>query len=350
MSRYPLRFAILVCALLPLTPAVQADFSVGDLHAKSGQRVSGMLRVPARADEGADIPVTVIDGVEAGPVLALIAGTHGYEYPPVVALQNARDWIDPGSLRGTVVMVHIANPASFFGRTIYYNPIDGLNLNRAFPGDADGSQSRRIAHALTVEIIERADYVVDLHAGDGNEALRPFVYMPETGIGALDAGSRRLAVAFGIDHIVIDRAPLRDPGDSLYVDQTALTRGIPAITTETGQLGSSDRRWVELAERGIRKLLIALDMTEGDAPENDAVVWLTDYVVVSSPGTGLFHADVTAGHTVAENSRLGTLVDVFGEPIAVIRAPFSGVVNYVVDTPPIREGEPVAMISRIVDE
>lgn len=336
--------------LLAMPAAAAAEFSVGPVSAAPGERASGMLPVPAGHDDGTEVPVTVVHGAEPGPVLALIAGTHGYEYPPITALQRVRTKIDAAALRGTVILVHIANPESFFGRTIYYNPVDGENLNRAFPGDPQGSHSERVAHALTTEVIERADFVVDMHAGDGNEALRPFTYMPETGVAELDASTRRLALAFGIDHIVIDRAPLRNADDSLYVDQTALSRGVPGITTETGQLGSNGDHWVDMAEHGVWNLLVALDMIDGEYEANRGVVWLEDYEVVTSPAKGLFRAEVRDGYVVAENSRLGTLVDVFGDDIAVIRAPFAGVVNYVIGTPPVREGEPLAMISRIVTD
>ena len=68
--------------------------------------------------------------------------------------------------------------------------------------------------------------------------------------------------------------------------------------------------------------------------------------MIGSPARGLFRAEVRDGYVVAEGTRLGTLVDVFGDDIAVIRAPFAGVVNYVVGTPPVSKGEPLAMISQ----
>ncbi len=339
---------LLTCAAA--ATAQNREFSVGALSAAVGEKRSGMLSVPDRGDGGVEIPVTIVNGSAAGPVLALIAGTHGYEYPPITALQRVRKAIDPRRLKGTVVLVHIANPPSFFRRTIYYSPIDGKNLNRAYPGSPDGTQSERIAHAITTEVIERADYLIDLHGGDGNEALRPFVYMPKTGVAELDARSRELAIAFGLDHIVIDAAPLRDPDDSLYTDQTALTRGVPAITTETGQLGSNDERWIAMAENGVWNVLRRLEMYPGDARSNDHIVWLTDYTVIRSPENGLFRAEVRDGYAIAAGGRIGTLTDVFGEEIDVIRAPFAGVVNYVIGTPPVRKDEPVAMVSRIADE
>lgn len=337
---------LLIAICVPVADAADS-FLLGPLEAPSGSLRSGYLAVPPGEEGDARIPVSVLHGARQGPVLALIAGTHGYEYPPITALQRLRRSLDPAHLSGTLILVHVANPPSFLGRTIYYSPADGKNLNRVYPGREDGTLSERIAWVITAEVIERADYVVDLHGGDGNEALRPYVYMPVTGNSELDDATKGMALAFGIDHIVIDEGRLRDADDSLYVDQTALTRGKPAITTETGQLGSNDERWVQMAECGIVNLLRHLEMLDGDVRSNEGVVWLTDYQVITSPGTGIFRAAVRDGYFVAEGGLLGVLLDFFGEEMEEIRAPFAGVVNYVVATPPVSKGEPVAMVSRI---
>lgn len=348
IQRWTMLFALVLSAVT--TPSVALSLEVGTAAAEPGSRASGVIVVPDAGDAGVEIPVTVVNGREPGPVLALIAGVHGYEYPPILALQRLRAELDPEVLRGAVILVHIANPESFYRRTIYYNPIDGKNLNRAFPGAADGSHSERVAHALTTQVIEQADYVIDLHAGDGNEVLRPFVYMPKTGDRDLDEATRRMALAFGIDHIVIDETELPAPDRSQFTDYTALTRGIPAITTETGQLGSTAEQWVSMALAGIRNVLAELSMTDTDSRDPaEAVTWLIEPEVLTSPDDGLFLAEVRDGYVVAANGRLGRLVDPFGDEIAVIRSPIAGVVNYVVGTPPVRAGEPLAMVSRIAE-
>lgn len=332
------------------TVCVSADgFTVGDITAPRGEQASGFLMVPKGMDEGSEIPITIAHGASDGPVLALIAGTHGYEYPPITALQAVRAQIDPAALSGTIIMVHIANMPSFLGRTIYYSPADGKNLNRMYPGDPKGSISQRIADLLTTEVIDQADYLVDLHGGDGNEALRPFVYMPVTGDAAFDAKIEGLAVAFGLDHIVMDTGPQHASGPSLFTDQTALERGIPAITTETGQSGSNDAYWVALAEQGVWNVLRHLDMITEDEVPNTGITWLSDYKVINSPQSGIFRALTQDGSVVTEGAVLGVLLDFFGDELTTIRAPFSGVVNYVISTPPVSQGEPVAMISKIAN-
>ncbi len=352
MNKFLIVPLALLCLCLPA--ATRADsavssYTLGPIEAQPGTTVSAYLEVPAGIDSATRIPVSVIHGAHAGPVLALIAGTHGYEYPPITALQKLRGSLDPAALYGTVILVHVANPPSFLGRTIYTSPVDGKNLNRVYPGKADGTVSERIAYAITREVIERADYLVDMHGGDGNEALRPYIYMPVTGDEKLDAKVRGMALAFGLDHIVIDRGRLADPETSVFTDQTGLTRGVPSITTETGQMGSNDDYWVELAENGVRNLLRHLEMLQEKEIINQGVVWLEDYQVIRSPVTGVFRAAVRDGYLVAEGSLLGELLDLFGRPVMEIRAPFAGVVNYVVGTPPVSEGEPLAMLSKVAE-
>ncbi len=190
-------FAIVIALSAPSsTFAQRTPFTVGDITARAGEMASGMIPVPAAADVGTEIPVTVIHGAKPGPVLALVAGVHGYEYPPVLALLELRSWIDPQQLSGTVIMVHVANMPSFLERTIYYSPIDGKNLNRVYPGKKDGTTSERIALAITKEVIEKCDYLLDLHCGDGNEDLRHYVYMPVTGDEKMNRATREIALRF----------------------------------------------------------------------------------------------------------------------------------------------------------
>ena len=325
----------------------RGPFSVGGVRARAGESTSGFVEVPRGVDEGTKIPITVVHGARPGPVLALIAGTHGYEYPPILALQRLRRELAPGSLSGTVILVHVANLPSFLKRTIYYSPVDGKNLNRVYPGKPDGTQSERIAYVITREVIDRADALADLHGGDGNEALRPYSYWMQSGNPKVDEASKGMVVAFGLDHIVIDTDRPRDPSASVYTANTAVLRGKPAITTETGRVGASDEESITLALRGCWNLLRHLRMVEGAPASPAPVVWLDKFEVLRSPVTGMFHAAVKEGNTVATGAVLGTLTDLFGGQVGEVRAPFGGIVNYVIATPPISEGEPVAMVSHI---
>ncbi|MBO6504156.1 MAG: succinylglutamate desuccinylase/aspartoacylase family protein [Kordiimonadaceae bacterium] len=341
-----LRSALVLVQLNFLSVRADAELPT----AAPGTAARAYLEVPDTGDGMTRIPVSVFRGDKDGPTLALIAGTHGYEYAPMVALQHVGRRINPKDLSGTLIMVHVANMPSFHQRTIYYGPVDGKNLNRAYPGKPDGTLSERIAHIITTQVIEKADYVIDMHSGDGNEALRPYIYMPRTGDLQLDAKIKSMALAFGIDHIVIDERPVSAPDATVFTDMTALSRGIPSMTTEAGQLGSTDPHWVDINVMGAMNVMRHLGMLPGEVIPPKPTVWLKGYQVVTSPENGFFRPAVKDGYAIAEGGILGELVDHFGTHIATIHAPFAGVVNYVVATPPVRFGEPLAMVSKLAEE
>jgi predicted deacylase len=305
---------------------------------------SRLIQIPPAADAGTEIPVTTIRGKRPGPVLALIAGNHGYEYPPIIALQRLRGLIDAARLAGTVVMVHVANMPSFLGRTVYFSPVDGKNLNRVYPGSPHGTVSERIAHSITTEIIEASDYVLDLHCGDGNEALHPYVYQAVTADPHINQEISRLAMAFGIDHILIDRNRPTDPQHSLYCSTTAITRGKPALVVESGALGQTDEESVERIINGVRGVMNELAMVdEGPGPLTDPT-YLDPSQVIPSPATGILYPLVDRDQAVAKGQPLARITDFFGETIAEIESPLDGKVLYVVATPPIVKGQPVACV------
>ncbi len=340
---------VLVNLFLPATVVAQhPGFSVGPVTAMPGTRASGFLEVPAQgADQGTRIPLTVVHGAKAGPVLGIVAGTHGYEYAPIVAMQRFPAKVDPKELAGTIIIVHVANLPSFLGRTIYYSPVDGKNLNRVYPGKANGTLSERIADAITREVIDKSDYVVDLHCGDGNEALRPYSYWMTSGTPTVNAQSKEMTLAFGLDHIVIDNERSSDPAKSMYTANTAITRGKPAITTETGGMGQADAESVGLVEAGVFSLLRHFKMLPGEPKRAEHPIWIDRNEVLRAAATGTFHAQVKPGLTIAQGSILGVLTDFFGRTIQEVRAPFSGVILYVVATPPVSQGEPVAMVGHL---
>jgi predicted deacylase len=325
------------------TPAERAPLRVGGVVAPSGRSVSGYLVVPDGVDPGTRIPVTVVHGTRPGPVLALVAGTHGYEYPPVLALQRLRARLDPAAVAGSVILVHLANPATFYGRRIYYSP-DGKNLNRVYPGRPDGTLSERIAFAITSEVIAPATHLVDVHGGDGNESLRPYAYWQVTGDAALDEAGKQMVLAFGMNHVVIDRERPADPDHTMYTSNTAVRRGKPAITVESGGLGSTDEASVSRLEAGALSLMAHLRMLEAPSVRVEHPLWIDRAQVVASPATGVWHPVVDQKEMVATGTLLGRITDPFGDPTHEVRAPLAGEVLYIVATPPVTEGEPLAFV------
>ncbi len=324
----------------------QTPFTLGGVSAQPGTVASGHLRVaPGPGDDGTTVPFSLIHGVRPGPVLALVAGTHGAEYPPILALQRVRTTIDPQTLSGTLILIHVANMPSFLERTVYYGPADHQNLNRVFPGRRDGTLSERIADVLTREVVDRATHVIDIHCGDGNEWLRPYSYWVVSGAPDVVNASKDLALAFGLDHIVIDSERPTDAAASLYLANTAMTRGKPALTAESGGWAQTDEASIVRIERGVAGVLRLLKMRAAGPDPVTAPVWLGRNVVLRSAHTGLLYPVAEPGQTVAKGSLIARVTDFHGTLLEELRAPFDGEVLYVVATPPINTGEPVGFVA-----
>jgi predicted deacylase len=343
-----LRTSLVVWLTAAASLAAQAtpELRVGEVVAAAGQQASGYIVVKDAGDPGTRIPVSVFHGPRPGPVLALVAGTHGYEYTSILALQRLRARLDPARLAGSVILVHMANPTTFYGRRVYYSP-DGKNLNRVYPGKADGTISERIAHAVTSEVIARASHLIDMHCGDGNESLRPYSYWQLTGDAALDEAGRRMALAFGLDHIVIDRERPSDPARTLYTSNTAVRRFKPAITVESGGMGLTDEASVRAQEAGALSVMAELGMLEAPSLRVERPVFIDRAQVVVAPATGVWHPAVEKMQSVATGTLLGRLTDPFGNLTHEVRAPFAGEVLYVVATPPANAGEPLAFVGQV---
>jgi predicted deacylase len=290
--------------------------------------------------------VSVVHGARPGKVLALIAGTHGYEYTSVVALPRVLAALDPARMSGSVILVHMANPPSFYGRRIYYSP-DGKNLNRVYPGRADGTISDRIAHALTTQVIDQSTHLVDMHCGDGNESLRPYSYWQVSGNGAVDEEGKQMALAFGLDHIVIDTERPRDVARSVYTSNTAVLRGKPAITVESGGMGLTDEVSVGAQVKGALSVAAHLGIQDLPSVKVDKAVWYDRSEVLRAPATGVWLPVTDKMQNVAAGTLVGRITDPFGRLLHEVRAPFAGELLYVVGTPPVTEGEPLAFVGHI---
>jgi predicted deacylase len=337
--------ALLISTSAPLAHA-QAPLSVGSVVARPGEAASGYIDVPDAADKGARIPVSVVNGARPGAILALVAGTHGYEYTSIVASPRILARLDPRRMSGAVIIVHMANPPAFYERRTYYNS-DGKNLNRVYPGKADGTQTERIAFAITRDVIDKATHLIDMHCGDGNESLRPYSYWTVSPNKAVDDAARELNLAFGLDHIVVDRERPKDPSVSSYTANTATLRGKPAITVESGGMGMTDEVSVQAQVAGALSVVAQLRIMEAPSVRVDRPVWIEPSEVLRAPSTGIWRPLLDQKESVAAGTLIGRIHNPFGGVLAEIRSPFAGELLYVVGTPPVTQGEPLAMVGKL---
>ncbi len=335
--------SVYCCACL----TAQSSFTVGTATAAPGQKATGILEVPAGTDAATSIPVAVFQGAKPGPVLALVSGAHGTEYTSIIALEKLIQTLDPAQISGTVIVVPLVNIASFEQKVPHVNPVDGKSMNRFYPGKPDGTQTERASYLITKQVVERSDYLVDYHGGDLDENLRPYSYWPKSGNPKQDATTREMVLAFGLDHIIVWSDRPKDPNASRYLDNTANTRGKPAIAVEAGYSGTVQPEDLALLVNGTLSLMRYLKMLPGAPVMVEHPVWLGKVDTVASDQPGIFYPLVQRGTYVEQGMKIGYVTDYFGKTIYEAHAPSAGVVLYICGVPSMKKGDTVANIGEI---
>jgi hypothetical protein len=342
-------FTTLVC-LFAVLSAHAATLSVGTATAAPGQKATGYLEVPAGSDPGTNIPVVVVNGTKNGPILALVSGAHGTEYASIIALEKVVQTIDPQQLSGAVIIVPLVNLGSFEKKVPHVNPTDGKSMNRFYPGNPNGTQTERASWVMTKEVVEKCDYLIDLHGGDLDESLRPYSYWSKTGDERLDTTSRGMVLAFGLDHIILVTDRPKDANASRYLDSTASTRAKPAFAAEAGYAGTTEPADVQLLVDGCYNVMKFLKMVPGTITPIAHPVWIGKVDNLTSDLEGVFYPEVKRGTYVAQGMKIGYVTDFFGKTIWEAHAPAAGVVLYICAVPTMTKGATVANIGEVTNE
>ncbi len=324
--------------------------TVGTATAGRGQKVAGFIEVPAGRDSATNIPVVVVNGAKPGPILALVSGAHGTEYTSIIALEKIVQMLNPSEISGAVIVVLLVNIPSFQKKVPHINPVDGVSMNRMYPGKIDGSQTERVSYYITKQVVDQCDHLIDLHGGDLDESLRPYSYWTKTGNTKQDRVALDMVLAFGLDHIIISADRPKDPNASRYLENTATTRGKPSITVEAGYAGTVDPEDLNLLVDGCVNVMKDLKLLSGAAPRVAHPVWIEKVVTLSSEQTGIFYPLVRRGTYAAAGMKVGYVTDYVGNTIFEARSSTAGVVLYICSVPSMMKGETIANIGVVGTE
>src|SRR5438093_806124 len=344
------RFIIAAAAILGLlyggltSAQVRNTFTVGNATATRGQKATGTIEVPAGSDAALSIPVAVFHGAKPGPVLAIVAGSHGTEYTSIIALEKLIGSLNAAEISGTVIIVPLINVQSFEQKVPHLNPVDKKSMNRWYPGKMDGTQTERASYLITRQVVDQCDHLIDLHGGDLDESLRPYSYWTKTGNEKQDQISREMVLAFGLDTIIISTDRPKDPQASRYLENTATTRGKPSITAEAGYAGTVESDDVAALVNGCVNVMRYLKMLPGQAQMIEHPVWIQKVVTVASDQNGIFYPLVKRGTYIEQGMKLGYVTDYVGKTIFEARAPASGVILYICAVPSMTKGATIANV------
>jgi predicted deacylase len=345
---------LMPAALLPALAVAQrmetpSVFTVGSATASPGAKAYGAIVVPAGVDSGLTIPVAVINGTRPGPVVALVAGSHGTEYASIVALTRIIERIPAAFLAGAVIVAPLLNVASFERMIVHVNPVDGKGMNAQYPGDPRGTQSQRALALVADQIVRPADVIIDLHGGDMDEELRPYSYWIRTGDAQQDSASRALAMAFGLNHIIVRDINLENPAMIRSLSGYALSQGKVSFVAEAGHAGMVEPRDVDALIEGTLDALGSLKMLRRPAKPRLKPVWLMSDARVRADSSVMFYPTVLRGARVTKGMRVGRTTDYLGRPLGDVLAPASGMVTFIRGVPSAPRGGTLVTVIPVLE-
>ncbi len=297
------------------------------------------------------MPVVVIAG-SPGPRVLIVAGTHGDEWEGQLLVRNLVASVRPDDVTGTIVCLPSFNvPASGVARRC--SPVDGENMNRAFPGDPNGGPTRMLAHYLEHELLPGCDYAMDLHSGGSASQYLDCAFLrfddderrTKEKVGA--ARALGLPYAFAVDAVGEDRT----------LSAAADRQDVVMVATELSGAGRVDMDALQIATVAVRRLLTHWRVLSSSDHETSTATGTTEFIrldgfpaaMVTTDGIlePLAHLgeEVVEGATIARVHHL-TNPDVSPEPVL---APKSGVVAIVRVPPRVRPGDWAATIGTRVD-
>ncbi|HEX6444210.1 MAG TPA: succinylglutamate desuccinylase/aspartoacylase family protein [Streptosporangiales bacterium] len=256
------------------------------------------------------IAVHTVRGANPGPRMVFFGGIHGDEPMGSETVRRLVEAIDPAELTGTVVAVPVANPYSYEAGT-RHTPQDGLNLNRIFPGDRQGSLTEQIA-AVLAGILDGADYFVDFHSG-GTHPTVEYAYIHKAGAEM----SRAYGCTLLYHHAAYDGS----------ATGWALENGISCMVSELGGGGQRTREYLERGVAGGLNVLRTVGMLSGEpTPPPDDQYIVTTLTVLRPTVGGVLLSEYPTDRLLSEVDKgtvLGRVVDPHTfETLEEISAPY----------------------------
>jgi len=300
----------------------------------------GITRILARAVDApvADLPIVAAVGRNPGPVFVAVAGVHGDEYEGPQALWRAIADLRPEEMHGSLVALPICNPwAAAAGIRETPEAIDGVNLARTFPGDANGTPTQRLAAALLACVVRlRPALFLDLHSGSVRARFHPVVGY-RRGLGD-EARAQAAARAFGLPTLW----ELKDHRGTFNAETARL--GILTVGVEMTGAGGALEADIAADHAGVLNLLRWLTvLRDRPAPEMPGPFRRT--TDLTTPAGGFAQPLHDLGDEVSSGEPLVRVLTEFGDTAAIVTAPHAGTVWVMRHLRTVRAGELVCAVA-----
>lgn len=272
-----------------------------------------------------EIPLVVVRGAERGPTLCLVAGIHGDELNGIEIVRRVLESVQPGEIRGTLIGAPIVNLFGFWNHSRYLP--DRRDLNRHFPGSAEGSTASRIAHRFWQEVVRHCTHLIDFHTGSLHRSN-----LAQVRGDLSDQEVAALALAFG------ERVVVHNPGLKNTLRAQAVRAGIPAILYEAGETMRFQKEHITKGVQGVRRVMHHLGMIRGPVPKAPrSQVFFETHWIRATQG-GIVELVPSLGDRVAEGAVIGIVTDPLRNAKGVVTSPYRGIVIGKVLSPTVLPG------------
>lgn len=278
-------------------------------------------------------------GESAEPLIVVIGGVHGDEYEGISTCIQLVEALRLKPLGPSVLVVPVANLQAYESQQ-RFTPVDGVDLNRVFPGNPEGSFSERLAHLIFNSIICKADVVLSLHGWLQTGAVVDYVEIPAP---ASSVHARCLAIAQGAGFGLI-----RDTGWlEGRLGSAAVARQIPILESEVGGCGVLDRAKANDYFSYVLRAIAAVstsDKVPGQSKAGSGARYFRTSAAVRCTVGGFWRRTVDEGQKVVAGAPLGEVVQVADLHGIAVLAPLGGIVGAVRKRAGVAEGDEVAWI------
>lgn len=313
----------------------------GDLRLKYSDNKIALGYIP--------IPIGIIAN-DQGPTVLIIGGVHGDEFEGPVAVLKLLHKLNAKDVKGRIIGLPALN-APALQNSARVSPFDDGNLNRAFPGDPDGTPTQTIADFIEKALLPVCDVVVDLHSGGKAAWFSPCTMTVLNDNLSMSKTNLEMAEVFGSRFIWL----MGELNDDRSVNSAALRNEIPMIAAELGGGGQITPETLAVGEHGIRNCLNYLGvLSDAVTPRTEAPIYfdITDHSQhIYSPCRGLFEPAFEPGDIVSKGDVVGGIHDIerIENSPARITFPQSGVAITRCHRGLVERGEQLAIVGTIAD-
>jgi len=278
------------------------------------------------------VPVIIERSKKPGPVVLLLAGIHGDETNGVGIIREIISQKINVPASGTIICIPVFN---IFGYLIHTREFpDGRDLNRMFPGSANGSLASQFAYQFTKEIAPHVDYVIDFHTGGGKRDNIAQIRCNKDDEKALE-----LAKVFNPPMIVFSENITKSLRETLH------KMGKTILLFEGGKSNELNPTIINEGLNGTKNVLIRLGLIEGEITVKETPIFVHKAKWIRASHSGMFIIMVTNGIFVKKKEVLGIIQDPFGDFKKKVYAPFDGHIFCINKTPIVNKGEALFHIS-----